>query len=186
LTAIAALAAAGLTAAAGAQTYIWNLNLNGLNESPPNASPATGFATLTYNATLHTMRVEVSFSGLTGTTTASHIHASATMTPFTGTAGVASQTPSFTGFPLGVTSGSYDNTFDLTLASSWNASYVAGNGGTTASAEAALYAQMESGRAYLNIHTSTFPGGEIRGVTPTPGAVSMLALGGLAALRRRR
>ncbi len=72
-------------------------------------------------------------------------------------------TPTFAGFPLGVTSGSYNNTLDLTLASSYNPAYITANGGTTATAEAALAAAIASGRAYLNIHSSVFGGGEIRG-----------------------
>ncbi|HZW08059.1 MAG TPA: CHRD domain-containing protein [Phycisphaerales bacterium] len=185
-TALAAIAVAALAGAASAQTFVWSLNLDGPSENPPVPSPGIGTATITFNTTAHTLRVETSFSGLLGTTTAAHIHASAAMVPFTGTAGVASQVPSFSGFPTGVTAGSYDMTFDLTLASSWNAAYIAANGGSTASAEAALLSQMMSGRAYLNIHSSVFGSGEIRGVTPTPGAAAILALGGLAALRRRR
>src|SRR5437870_1618268 len=81
--------------------------LSGPAESPPNASPGTGFADVFYNDQGHTLQVEATFSGLLGTTTASHIHAP-TAIPFAGTAGVATQTPSFVGFPLGVTSGTYD------------------------------------------------------------------------------
>lgn len=66
----------------------------------------------------------MTFSGLLGNTTASHIHA-ATAVAGVGTAGVATQTPSFSGFPLGVKAGAMDTTFDMTLASSFNASYIA-------------------------------------------------------------
>jgi hypothetical protein len=118
------------------------------------------------------MRVQVSFVGLTGNTTASHIHAP-TVVALTGTAGVATTTPTFTGFPLGVTSGVYDHTFDLTQSSSYNPAYVTANGGTVAAANAALLAAIAAGKAYLNVHSVTFGGGEIRGflvpldVTPT-------------------
>jgi len=137
------------------------------------------------------MRVVVSFSGLTGTTTASHIHA-ATTVPGTGTAGVATQTPTFAGFPLGVTSGSYDNLFDLTLATSFNASYVTSNGGTLASASLALENALLADKAYLNIHTSAFPGGEIRGfLHNVPDSTStalllFLAFGGIVCFVRLR
>ncbi|MEO6324177.1 MAG: CHRD domain-containing protein [Thermoanaerobaculia bacterium] len=135
--------------------------LTGPAESPPNASPGTGSTTVVYDSVAHTLAVDVSFSGLTATTTAAHIH-SATAIAGTGTAGVATTTPSFTGFPLGVTAGSMSNTYDLTLSSSWNPAFVTANGGTTATAESALAAGLAAGRAYLNIHTSTFGGGEIR------------------------
>jgi hypothetical protein len=153
--------------------------LSGPNESPPNASPGTGFAIVDYDNVAHTLLVDVSFSGLLGTTTASHIHA-ATAVPGTGTAGVATTTPYFTGFPLGVTSGSYSNVLDLTMASSYNPAYVTANGGTTASAEAALAAAMAAGEAYLNIHTTVVPGGEIRGfltLVPEPSGAALLGLG---------
>src|SRR5205807_1403985 len=108
--------------------------LSGPSESPPNASPGTGFADVDFDTTANTMRVRVNFTGLAGTTTASHIH-SATAVPGTGTAGVATTTPTFAGFPLGVTSGAYDNTLDMTMASSYNPAFITANGGTPASAE---------------------------------------------------
>jgi CHRD domain len=76
---------------------------------------------------------------------------------------VATTTPTFAGFPLGVTAGTYHIILDLTLATSWNAAFIAANGGTTAGAEAALAAGLNAGNTYLNIHTNVFPGGEIRG-----------------------
>jgi len=40
---------------------------------------------------------------------------------------------------------------------------MSGHGGTAAGAEAALVGGLAAGQAYFNIHTSPFPGGEIRG-----------------------
>jgi hypothetical protein len=135
------------------------------------------------------MRVQVVFSGLTDVDTASHIHA-ATAVPGVGTAGVATTVPTFTGFPLGVTSGTYDHTFDMTLASSYNPSFVTANGGTPASAEAALFASISAGTAYLNIHSRTFPGGEIRGflqpAAPEPASLVLLTTGGIGIIAGRR
>ncbi|MCW3098916.1 MAG: hypothetical protein JWL77_4534 [Chthonomonadaceae bacterium] len=184
------LAATLAFAAPASQAQVFTASLSGPNESPPNASPGTGSAIVTLNPLANTMRVQVSFSGLLGTTTASHIHAS-TPTPFAGTAGVATTTPTFAGFPLGVTSGTYDQTLDMTLASSYNPAYVTANGGTPASAEAALFSAIASGQSYLNIHTTVVPGGEIRGflvATPEPGTIGFLIAMGISGtlLARRR
>jgi hypothetical protein len=169
---------------------VFDVNLNGPSESPPNASPGIGFAEVDYDNVLHLLTVDMSFSGLLGTTTASHIHA-ATAVPGTGTAGVATTTPFFSGFPIGVTSGTYSNTLDLTLASSYNPAYVTANGGTTAGAEAALSAAMLADEAYLNIHTTVVPGGEIRGflvLIPEPSSMILTGFGvvALAWTTRRR
>lgn len=158
--------------------------LSGASESPAVASAGTGFATVIFDSVSHTLSVTVNFSGLTGTTTASHIHC-CTAVPNAGTVGVATETPSFGGFPLGVHSGSYFSSFDTTLAASYNPAFVTGHGGTVASAEAALFAGMMLGESYLNIHTSFAPAGEIRGFlvqeqaqsVPEPGSLALLALG---------
>lgn len=191
IVAVLTIVMLGTAQSSNADVFTFAANLSGPAEAPPNASPGTGSTIVTYDSTTHLLRVQASFSGLLAGTTASHIH-SATAVPGAGTAGVATQVPSFAGFPLGVTSGTMDNTFDLTLASSWNPAFIAANGGTTASAEAALFMGMIEGRAYLNIHTSMFPGGEIRGfLEPIPEPATLLLLGsgliGVASgIRRRR
>jgi hypothetical protein len=181
---------AGFAPVSRASLISYHANLDGLSESPPNPSPGTGLADVDYDDAAHTLHLQVSFIGLLGTVTASHIHA-ATAAPGIGTAGVATTTPTFAGFPSGVTSGTYDNTLDLTLTSSWNPSYITAHGGTTAGAEAALAAALADFKAYLNIHTSAFPGGEIRGflaAVPEPATLGLLGFAALLlrpALRRR-
>ena len=185
---VALILASGVAQAA---VFNFSATLTGAAEFPSVTTPGTGLALFTYDSTAHTLDYNVSFSGLTGNTTASHIHAGVNAAGV-GNNGVATQLPSFTGFPLGVRSGTFVRTVDLTLPASWNASYITANGGTTAGAEAALFTAMNNNRAYLNIHTVTFSGGEIRGyLTPVPEPSTTVAvgaglLGAFALVRRAR
>jgi hypothetical protein len=165
--AVVALIAGFACAEAVAAQINYSATLSGPAESPPNASPAVGSVLVTVDTTALTMRVRTNFSGLTGTTTASHIHC-CTASPGTSTAGVATTTPSFVGFPLGVSSGSMDQTYDMTLAGSYNPAFVTAQG-SVANARTALFNGLAAGTAYFNIHSSTFGGGEIRGF-PLAGA----------------
>ncbi len=165
--AAAALIAGLSSGSAGAAVLQYFATLSGAAESPPNASPGTGNTTITVDTTSLTMRVQASFFGLTGATTAAHIHC-CTPTPGTGTAGVATTTPTFAGFPAGVTSGTYDQTLDMTQAGSYNPAFVTAMG-SIANARAALFAGLAAGTAYFNLHTSTFGGGEIRGFPSAAG-----------------
>ncbi len=174
-----------------ANPFVYEALLDGASEKPPNTSPGTGTATVTLDLAAHTMHVQVTFTDLLAATIASHIHAPTTdPLALDETAGVATTTPTFTDFPLGVTGGDYDHTFDMTMASSYNPSYITANGGTTTTAELALAQAIAAGKAYLNIHTTSFPGGEIRGfLVPEPSSCVLLAIGAgvaLAYTRRRR
>lgn len=186
----AAAAALALLGAGAAQANVigFYAALSGAAEAPPNPSLGTGSTSVFFDDVAHTLRVVVDFTGLTGTTTAAHVHC-CTAVPGVGTIGVATELPLFTGFPTGVTSGSYDHTFDTTLAATWNPAFVTANGGI-AGAESAFVAGMRAGRAYLNVHSTFRPGGEIRGflAIPEPGtlALAAVALGALALRRPKR
>jgi hypothetical protein len=164
--------------------------MSGPNESPPNTSTATGLTFVDFNPTAHTLRIRGSFQGLTSNTGAAHIHA-ATAAPLTGTAGVATVVPAPPGFPIGVTSGTFDSTLNTLTDAAYNSAFETASGGTAALAEAALASAIAQGRAYFNIHTTQFGGGEIRGFlvpVPEPGTLALtgVAFAGAFAYRRRR
>lgn len=134
-------------------------DLRGSNEVPPAASPASGTALVVFDPGFQTMSVRTMFSGLTTPTVDAHIHC---CSPPNANAVVAvGFRPA--GFPLGVTAGEFSANFDLNSPAVYNPPFVAANGGTTASARTALLGGTQDGRAYVNIHTTRFPGGEIRG-----------------------
>lgn len=177
---------------AAAAVLVYTASLTGGHEVPPAASPGTGSAVVTIDDVADTMRVQVNFSGLVGNTAASHIHC---CQPLGTNAQVATTTPTFPGFPLGVTSGTYDQTFDMTLASSYNPAFVTAHGGNVTQARTDFFAGVAATRSYLNVHTSVFPGGEIRGQlfarVPEPSSWALMIegfglLGGVARTHRSR
>ena len=184
LLASAVLAMTALNASA-LTVYVATLDQNEVN---PTGSPGTGTARVTIDGTM--MHVESNFSGLLGTTTVAHIHC-CTALPNIGAAGVATTTPTFPGFPVGVTAGTYDMTFDMSLASSYNPAFITNNGGTALSAFSTLVGGLDASKAYFNIHTSLFGGGEIRGFLhaipePETYALMLVGLAAVGAATRRR
>ena len=187
--ALALMAATAAPVVAGATIYHFQTSLSGLNESPPTTSAGFGLGDMVWDDAAHTATLAVTFQDLTGTTAASHTHS-----PTPGQAGpnftVATTTPTYAGFPLGVTSGAYNTVLDLTLATSYNPVFVAAFGSVSA-AEAGLLNGLLAGQAYLNIHTTVLPAGEIRGtwtLVPEPGAWMLMiaGFGGVGAMLRRR
>jgi hypothetical protein len=170
------LSAGASWAFCAADVLTFKATMTGSQETPPNASTATGSATVTLNGNLLT--VNESFSGLSAVATGAHIHCCAAPGA---SAPVVVPFP-FPPFPA-ATSGTFSDTFDLSTFSF--------TGGAT---EASFIAGLESGLAYVNIHNVNFPAGEIRGqlvqvaATPEPGTLLLLGTGiaGIAGTLRRR
>ena len=182
----------GVASAAQATVTNYTTTLSGLKEVTPNTSPGTGTAAIVIDDVANTMALNVSFSGLAGTTTGAHLHC-CTAQPLTGSGPVATMVPAFSMFPLGVTAGTYNMTFDLLSASTYNPTFITNHGGTPATAEADLLTALAAGTSYFNLHTSAYPGGEMRGFLvaapiPEPGNLAMWAMGlaGLVGVRRWR
>ncbi|MFZ1321883.1 MAG: CHRD domain-containing protein [Ignavibacteria bacterium] len=119
-----------------ATVYTIAVPLEGNQEVPPNPSTGLGAINGTYDDVTRILSFSLIFNGLAAPTTAAHFHAPAPR-------GVnAVVVIGLGGFPMGVTAGSYSNSYVLTVAQN---------------------TEILNGLWYVNIHTSTFPGGEIRG-----------------------
>lgn len=179
--AVMAMVAAPVAAA----TY--STTLSGANETAPNGSTGTGSGILNLSADSNFASVSITWSGLTGPVTIGHAHCCALQG--------ANGPVAIDFLPPNVAAGSLSRFYDLTLASTYSAGFLNGaGGGTAAGARTAFLTGLNAGRVYYNLHTSTFPGGEIRGnltltAVPEPASWAMM-IGGFglvgASMRRRR
>lgn len=158
---------------ARAGVFMFTVNMNGANEVPANNSVGVGgpmsVGSVSFDDVTKVLSVSISYSGLSAPDTASHIHGPAAPGV---NAGVF--------LPLSGTTGVTAGTFTGSLVLS-----------------AQQQSDLFNGLDYANIHTTAFPGGEIRGQLLNPTLVSVpepqefglfagLGLLGFAALRRWR
>jgi hypothetical protein len=160
--------AVALSSTAGLAQSI-NLPLSGAAEIPPITTVATGNAALTYNTATTQLSWIITWSGLNNggtnqTSIFAHIHV--------GNGPGRSNGPVAIDFGNNINSGVSGSIFLNTLTN-------------------ARLAGLWAGLGYVNVHSDTFRGGELRGdipagFIPAPGAAALLGLGALAAGRRRR
>jgi len=157
-----------LAGGANATSFTLAAMLDGLQV--PVVTLGNGTLTGTYDDVTNALTWSGSFSGLTTGTNAAHFHGPAA--PGVNAGIQVSMTGGSNVFPLAVTSGSFS-----------------GSATITDTQEADLLA----GLWYVNIHTTMFPNGEIRGQVaavpvPEPPVIGLLALGlaGLVWTGRRR
>lgn len=197
-----------LSASARATQTTYQFNMNGASENPTNASAATATGIASYDSVAHTLTLAATFSGITSGVTQTHFHA------VTATSGLPDNNPpgetanqaaaavtnvgiaigntSLPGFPVGptVTSGTYAQVLDLTSSAIYTSAFLTANGNNTATAETSFVNALAAGKTYWNIHSNTFPGGEIRGfpnLIPEPASVALVAVAGsMPGMRLRR
>ena len=132
-----------------------DIPLTGAQETPPNASTALGSMDVAYSKETRTLSWTVRWSGLTDSVTLMHIH------------GLA---------PSGFAAGTVQNIIGGTTAAQSPFIFAAKTGtksnfGKTGTVSGTMLADgvvvkendLLSGNYYMNIHTSAFPTGEIRG-----------------------
>ena len=160
-------------------SIVFQTPLSGASQVPPVSTTASGFATVTLESDNTTLDVAINWTGLSSLGEFGHIHCCTA--PGTNT-GVALDF----GILPNATAAVFNNSYNLST-------FAFGNGQT----EASFIAGLEAGQAYVNIHDTAYPNGEIRGQlqqaqvqpVPEPDTAWLLpgvVLGAMTLARRRK
>jgi len=180
LAAASSLAVPALAQSRGIDTTRFQARATGTAEWWPNDSPGTAVATVDLEG--YDLLADMPFSGLAGTTIDAHIHC-CTSAPGSGAAPVALP---LAGLPIGARDGNYSATLQLAENWTYDPAFLDSTGCTAKGGFLTMVRALDAGTAYVDIHTSDFPNGEIRGFlvappVPAPAEGALLA-GGLASL----
>lgn len=149
-------------------------DLSPSQEVPPVPSSAFGVATLLLDTQTGDFTLDYSYSGLSSPVTMAHFH----QAPVGTNGGVVFWLASM-GAPNNLPTTLLDPALPI------GATDGAGSGVGIFSQD--LIGHALNGTLYINIHTESFPAGELRGqVVPTPGAIALLGLGSCLSVARRR
>ena len=151
-----------LTSLGQAAVFSLSGTISASQEVPTNSSQGTGSILGTFDDATNVLTWNITFSGLSGPATGMHFHGSSAP-------GVNAGVQVNIGAISGLTSPS------------------AGSTTITPTQAAGLLSDLW----YVNIHSSTFPGGEIRGqvqtaAIPEPTSAALLGMAALGLMRRRR
>ena len=169
------------SSAAFASITEFRSTMSGPSEQPPNNSPGASIANVVYDDVAMTMSFTVPFIDLLAGTTVAHLHC-CTPQPLIG---IAPPAIPLDNFPVGVRNGLYERLYSLADPATYDPAFLSAQGGSVEAARNFLIEGIYSNQAYLNIHSTLFPAGEIRGflvlANPVPEPSSWLMLGvGLA------
>lgn len=179
------IASLALCAGANAAILSANFSMSGSQEVPPNGTSALGIGTIDYDTSDDTFDItlfvvgiplsELRPAGANGTPV--HIHLA----------------PAGSNGPIVIDLGFLASFQQDGLGISYTAMGVTAGGtyGAISSDPATVIQAFIDGNLYVNIHTNSFPGGEIRGQIPrlpipTPATAALMGVAGLVATRRRR
>jgi len=165
-----------LTSSGFAAFENFTISLSGAQEVG-GGGPGGGSGTLTLDTTANTVTFNnIAYGGLATVSIGAHIHGPAG--PGVNANILYDLSPTFT--TLGATSGTISGV--LTLAPVFS--------GTNSVSVAQQVTELESGQWYINVHSTSFPNGEIRGqvvqAVPEPAVLALFGLGAAFLWARRR